>query len=176
MNNRVLVLNQDYSPISVCTIQRAFVLVFLKKVELLKNYSFIQLRTVSDSFLAPSVIRLRNYKNIPYKTVRLTRQNVFKRDGFTCQYCGTQRDLTIDHVVPRAKGGKTSWNNLITACKRCNSRKGDNLPHEVGMHVNTKLYRPSYIMFLREFSGEICEEWKQYLHMGRDQEVVSRAV
>ena len=176
MNNRVLVLNQDFSPISVCTIQRAFVLVFLQKVELLKSYEFVKLRSISESFKAPSVVRLKKYRNVPYKTVKLTRQNVFRRDNYSCLYCGSGNDLTIDHVLPRAKGGKTTWKNVATSCKKCNSRKGDNLPHEVGINLKNRLFRPSFIMFLRNISGEAQDNWGPYLHSGKSNGTISKAM
>ena len=114
----------------------------------------------------PSVIKLRNYVNIPFKGVELSRQNVFKRDGYKCQYCGTNDDLTLDHIYPKAKGGKTTWVNLITACKTCNTRKGDFAPEEIGLSIQNAPFRPSYVMFLREFSGYDYEEWIPYLKTG----------
>ncbi|ELR70100.1 HNH endonuclease family protein [Fulvivirga imtechensis AK7] len=123
-----------------------------------------KLNSVSRSFPMPSVIRLTRYVNIPYKGVALTRLNVFKRDNFSCQYCGTDRDLTLDHVLPRSRGGRSLWNNLVTACKRCNARKGDNTPDEAGTPLRIKPFRPNYVMFLRDFSGFHCDEWKPYLN------------
>jgi len=168
MNKRVLVLNQDFSPVSICTIQRAFLLVYLDKADLVTRANGSMIRTVTRSFPMPSVIRLKNYVHIPYKGVVLTRQNVFKRDGFRCQYCGTSRDLTLDHVVPKAKGGKTTWVNLVTACKTCNARKGDYTPEEIGLTILTRPFRPSYVMFLRDYSGYAYEEWIPYLKTGTD--------
>lgn len=164
MNRKVLVLNQDFSPISVCTVQRAFLLTWLKKTELVEPANGYKLKSVSRSFPMPSVIRLTKYVNIPYKGVALTRMNVFKRDNFRCQYCGTDRDLTLDHVIPRSKGGKSSWNNLVTACKRCNAGKGDNTPEQAGIKLRIKPFRPNYVMFLRDFSGFHCDEWRPYLN------------
>ncbi|MTI20366.1 HNH endonuclease [Fulvivirga sp. RKSG066] len=163
MNRKVLVLNADFSPISVCTVQRAFLLNYLDKTELVSPANGYKLRSVSQSFPMPAVIRLRKYVNIPYKGVNLTRQNVFKRDAFVCQYCGTTKDLTLDHVTPRSRGGRSSWNNLVTACKRCNTQKGDSLPDEMGIKLKTKPFKPSYVMFLRDYSGFHCEEWRPYL-------------
>jgi 5-methylcytosine-specific restriction endonuclease McrA len=114
----------------------------------------------------PAVIKLRNYVNIPYKGVVLTRQNVFKRDGFECQYCGTKKDLTLDHVIPKAKGGKSTWINLITACKKCNTQKGDYSPEEIGFSLRNSPYKPNYILFLRDFSGYAHDEWIPYLKTG----------
>ncbi len=168
INRRVLVLNQDYSPISICTVQRAFLLVFLDKADLVNKANGTMLHSVTRVFPMPSVIKLKRYIHIPYKKVILTRQNIFKRDGFTCQYCGTTRDLTLDHVIPKAKGGKTTWMNLVTACKNCNARKGDYTPDEMGLTIKTRPFRPSYIMFLRDFSGYADEEWIPYLKTGTD--------
>lgn len=166
INRRVLVLNQDYNPISICTIQRAFLLVYFEKAELISKINGSLLRTVNRSFPMPAVIKLRNYVNIPYKGVVLTRQNVFKRDGFECQYCGTKKDLTLDHVIPKAKGGKSTWINLITACKKCNTQKGDYSPEEIGFSLRNSPYKPNYILFLRDFSGYAHDEWIPYLKTG----------
>jgi 5-methylcytosine-specific restriction endonuclease McrA len=163
MKRKVLVLNQDNSPISICSVQRAFILTFLKKTEMVVPANGYRLRTVDDSFPMPAVIRLTRYVHIPYKGVALTRQNVFKRDNFNCQYCGISRDLTLDHVIPKSKGGRSSWDNLITACRRCNTRKGDFTPDQAGIRLKTKPFKPSYLMFLREFSGYHCDEWMPYL-------------
>ena len=111
----------------------------------------------------PSIIRLYRYVNLPYKGVMLSRQNIFKRDGGKCQYCGVTTDLTLDHVIPRSKGGRSTWDNLVTACKSCNSKKGDYTPEEAGMPLARQPFKPSFIMFLRDFSGPIEENWKPYL-------------
>jgi 5-methylcytosine-specific restriction endonuclease McrA len=165
MNRKVLVLNQDYRPISVCTVQRAFLLVFLNKAELLDADSGLNIRTVSSVYPMPSVVRLFRYVRIPFKTVELSRQNVFKRDNHQCQYCGISDDLTIDHVHPRSKGGSTTWKNLVTACRSCNTNKGDFTPEEAGMMLRTTPYRPSFVLFLREFSGFVSKEWIPYLRI-----------
>jgi 5-methylcytosine-specific restriction endonuclease McrA len=160
--NQVLVLNQDYSPITICSVQRAFLLLYLNKAELINEVKERKLRTVSQSFPFPSIIRTIKYVNIPYKGVVLTRHNVFKRDHFTCQYCGTNRDLTLDHLIPRSKGGKSNWTNLVTACKSCNAKKGDFSPEEVGMNLKKQPVKPSYFMFLRASSID-REDWFPYL-------------
>lgn len=164
MTLKALVLNMDYTPITVCSVQRAFLLVYLRKAELIKanvGYSF---HTVNETFSMPSVIKLNRYVNVPYKGLVLTRENVFKRDEFTCQYCGTNKELTLDHLIPKAKGGKTSWNNLVTACKSCNSLKGNYSPEDAGLQLNFQPYRPSYIMYLKALSGNSYEEWGPYLN------------
>lgn len=166
MKPKVLVLNLDYSPLTVCTIQRAFLLVYLQKADLITKNSRFDLHTISRTFPMPSVIKLKRYINIPYRSVMLTRENVFKRDGHRCMYCGSNKDLTIDHVIPKARGGKTKWNNLVTACKKCNSSKGDFSPREAGLKLPYQPFKPSYIMFLRDFSGYDIEEWKPFLDIG----------
>lgn len=163
MNHRVLVLNQDFSPLMVCSVERAFVLVFMNKSEMLRSSNGHKLHSVTRSFPMPSVIRLNRYVHAPYKGVNLTRQNIFKRDGFQCQYCGTKRDLTLDHVLPSSRGGAHAWTNLITACKRCNAKKGDYTPEEAGMFLHLKPYKPSYALFLRDISGVKQEEWDEFL-------------
>ncbi len=166
MNRKVLVLNYDFSPVMVCSVQRAFLLVYLDKAEMLSHVKDQFLRSVSNSFQMPAVIRINRYVSIPYKGVMLTRQNIFKRDRFTCQYCGSTKDLTLDHVHPRSKNGKSTWNNLVTACKHCNSKKGDGLPEEAGLRLKQQPYRPSYTLFLQEHSGAVYEEWRPYLQTG----------
>ena len=147
----------------VCSVERAFVLVFLNKSEMLRTANGHKIRSVAKSFPMPSVIRLNRYVHAPYKGVTLTRQNVFKRDSFQCQFCGTKKDLTLDHVVPSSRGGAHSWTNLVTACKRCNAKKGDFTPEEANMPLRTKPYKPSYALFLRDISGMKQEEWDEFL-------------
>ncbi len=160
---RVLVLNQDYSPLTVCSAERAFLLIYADKAERVHDDPELTLRTVSSEFKMPSVIRLQKYIYVPFKSVLLSRQNVFKRDRHECQYCGSTKDLTLDHVMPRSRGGASTWVNLTTACKKCNSYKGDRTPEEAEMPLNTVPFKPSYVMFVRNFSGFTSEEWLTYL-------------
>ncbi len=162
--NTVLVLNQDYSPLTICSVQRAFMLVFLNKADLISEIEEKQLRSISKSFPFPSVIKVRSYKNIPYKGVVMSRHNIFKRDGGLCQYCGTNRDLTLDHVVPRSKGGKSTWTNLVTACKKCNSKKSDFSLEKVGMKLFKAPVKPSYVTFLKMNTGAYREDWAPFLN------------
>jgi len=167
MSRKVLVLNADYSAITVCTVPKAFLLVYLNKAELLKGDDKARLRTVTVSYPLPSVIKLHDFVKVPYKGVVLNRQNIFKRDGNECVYCGRNRDLTLDHVFPKSRGGKTSWTNLVAACKSCNGRKGDNTPDEAGMPLSKKPYKPTFVMFLRNFSGKIGENWAPFLGVNK---------
>ncbi len=166
MNQRVLVLNLDYSPISVCSVQRAFLLIYLNKAQLLNEIEGKEIRSVNSTYPMPAVIKLNRYINIPYRSVELSRQNIFKRDNFQCQYCGTNSNLTLDHVIPSSKGGKNSWTNLVTACKSCNTRKGHHEPSEVDMKLAREPFRPSFILFLRDFSGFGDNTWEPYLKVG----------
>lgn len=165
MASKVLVLNQDYQAISVCTAERAFILVFLKKAEMVSDRKAKVLRSMNASFAYPSIIRLVRFVNLPYKKVALSRQNIFKRDGFKCVYCAGRDNLTMDHVIPRSKGGRDSWHNLVSACQKCNTEKGDRTPEEAELRMSHKPFRPSFIMYLREFSGKVHDDWKPYLLM-----------
>ncbi len=162
--NTVLVLNQDYTPLTVCSVQRAFMLLFLKKADLISDIKEKRLRSISHSFPFPSVIKVKYYVSIPYKGVVMSRHNIFKRDGGKCQYCGTSKELTIDHVVPRSKGGKSTWTNLVTACKKCNSRKSDFPLEKVGMKLSKAPVKPSYLTFLRMNNGAFRDDWTPYLN------------
>ena len=148
---------------SVCTVQRAFLLIYLNKAEMLNSATNRFLRTVSMSFPMPSVIRIHNYITIPYRGVVMTRHNIFKRDKHECQYCGTRDDLTLDHIIPRSKGGRSTWNNLVTACKRCNTQKGNFTLQVAGLELKNQPFKPSYVMFIKESSGFVQEEWRPYL-------------
>lgn len=163
MEKRVLVLNLDHYPIAVVTVQKAMVLLLMEKAQLLASYELLEIRTVSRSFAYPSVIRLAHYKHIPYKGVLLNRANLFRRDRGQCQYCGSTKQLTIDHVIPRSKGGKTIWTNLVTACNRCNVFKGDKTLEQVGMLLRTEPFVPSLSYFLASYAERQALEWLPYL-------------
>lgn len=165
MNAVVLVLNQDYQPISVCSVQRSVKLVFLEKAELLHEDPDRVLRTVATEYSYPSVIRLRRYIRLPYNRIVLSRRNIMKRDKYTCQYCGLKAGLTLDHVVPKSRGGKDSWENLVTACNHCNVKKGNRTPDEAAMPLHGMPYRPVHITFFQNLVGSVQENWKPYLYM-----------
>ncbi|MFN0202706.1 MAG: HNH endonuclease [Bacteroidia bacterium] len=162
---KVLVLNQDYQAIGVCSAERAFVLVYLHKAEMLKAHPLLLMHATSQNFPFPSVIRLRRYISLPYKKVQLSRQNVFRRDSHKCLYCGSHHNLTIDHVVPKSLGGRDSWENLATACQNCNAKKGNQTVDESGLRLRYQPFRPSFVMYLSNFSNNIHEDWKPYLYM-----------
>lgn len=165
MNSEVLVLNQDYQPLSVCSVQRSVKLVFLDKAELLHDNPDFVLRTVDDEYSYPSVIRLRRYIRIPYARISLSRRNIMKRDHHTCQYCGIKSDLTLDHIMPKSRGGRDRWENLVTACNTCNVKKGNRTPDEANMPLKIKPYRPVHITFFQHLMNGVQENWKPYLYM-----------
>jgi 5-methylcytosine-specific restriction endonuclease McrA len=131
----VLVLNANYEPLNVCTIRRAVGLIFADKAAMLLNGRG-EIHTSKTIYPAPSVIRLERMIKRPRPSVKLNKQEVFRRDNYTCQYCGrNDMDLTLDHVIPRRLGGKHSWDNLVTACRVCNHRKGGRMADSAGMKL-----------------------------------------
>lgn len=165
MNGHVLLLNADYSAMSVCSVERAVVLVLLQKADMLHSRDGRVIRSQRMRVPFPSVVRLRAYVRVPYRRIMLTRKNVLRRDGFRCQYCGGRDHLTIDHVHPRSRGGRDTWENLVTACTDCNSRKGSRTPDEARMPLARKPFRPSHVMFIRDYVGRLDESWKPYLFL-----------
>lgn len=165
LNGNVLILNQDYQPLSVVNIKKGLVLLFLEKAEMLHDNPNQKIRTIDTRYDYPSVIRLRKYARIPFKNIVLSRKNVLKRDSQKCQYCSSKDDLTIDHVIPKSRGGQDTWENLVTACSKCNHEKGNKTPKEAGMKLMRKPYRPNHIIYLRDFYGNVQEHWKPYLYM-----------
>ena len=138
----VLVLNQNYEPLNVCNARRALVLLDVGKAEVLEH-GHGEIRSTSRAFRRPSVIRLIYMIKRPRPRVRLTRREVFIRDHYTCQYCGLKtRDLTLDHVIPRHRGGKHTWDNLVSACRSCNHRKGGKAVEEARMMLRRPPFEP----------------------------------
>ncbi|HWQ35892.1 MAG TPA: HNH endonuclease [Blastocatellia bacterium] len=167
MTDRVLVLNSTYEPINVCTTRRAIVLI-LKGIARTEERSERLFHSSRASIPVPSVIRLTEYVHIPFERKSLSRKNILLRDHNTCQYCSrvfSPSDLTLDHVIPKSRGGNSNWDNLVACCKRCNNRKGNALPEEAGMklmkrpqafslHVNRQIMR---------YLGRSDAAWRKYL-------------
>ena len=165
LNTKVLVLNQSYEPLMVINAKRAIVLIIKEKVKMLEKYSE-NIRSVQNSFDLPSVIRLNFYVHLKYKDIVLNRRNILKRDDYRCQYCAKQATpLTIDHIVPKNKGGKDSWENLVAACSKCNTRKGDTLLKHMDMKLLKKPRKPSKLFQLQTYVNKKQDNWKQYLFM-----------
>jgi len=141
-----LVLNADYRPLSYFPLSlwpwhEAVKAVFMDRVDIVSEYDR-EVRSPTFSMRLPSVVALKRYVP-PAKRPAFTRFNVFLRDHFACQYCGASDDLTFDHLVPRSRGGRTTWENVVTACSVCNLAKGGRLAHECHMHPRTRPYRPT---------------------------------
>ncbi len=165
VNCHVLMLNQNYVPLTMCSARRAIVLLFQGKVEMIETADSLKIHTIDDSYDVPSVVRLWSYRKVPYKRIMLTRKNVIARDKHRCQYCGlTKGGMTVDHVIPKVLGGADTWENLVCACSRCNNRKGDRSPEEAGLKLSRRPFRPSLITFLQR-SFSISDRWKPYLFM-----------
>ncbi|HNS16106.1 MAG TPA: HNH endonuclease [Syntrophorhabdaceae bacterium] len=167
--DRTLLLNTTFEPISVLSWKKAITLVFLGKVEVLREYER-EIKGVSISIRQPAVIRLQRFVRNNHTQVKFSRRNIFIRDDYTCQYCGERFDskgLTCDHITPRSRGGITEWTNIVTSCIRCNLKKGDKLPEEAGMHPRKRPSRPNgfYMLMLHLGVKAFPENWREYLFL-----------
>jgi 5-methylcytosine-specific restriction endonuclease McrA len=192
LNSSVLVLNKHYAAVRVCTARRAMCMLFRQIAEIISvensqyySYDFESWREVSEfrsqyerehhewircvrfDLAVPRIIRLLFYDRLPRKQVKLTRRNIFARDRNRCQYCGKRfptSELTLDHVVPRSRGGTMTWQNLVCACVQCNVRKGGRVPREAGLKLIVEPVRPrrSPAVTLR-LTSEKYASWKQFL-------------
>jgi 5-methylcytosine-specific restriction endonuclease McrA len=167
--DRTLLLNTTFEPLGVISWRKAITLVFLGKVEIVKEYDR-EIRGVSCTFRQPSVIRLRRFVRNNHSNVKFSRRNIFLRDNHTCQYCGKAFDpkhLTCDHIVPRSRGGVTEWTNIVTSCIRCNVKKGNRLPDEVEMYPRKRPARPNgfYMLMLHVGIQVLPEYWREYVFM-----------
>ena len=161
----MLVLNATYEPINVCTVRRATVLLLKEKAEVIE-IGPQDLHWARGSMTKPVVIRLVTYVRIPRDTHKrkITRRAVFARDQWTCQYCGEERgSLTVDHVIPRSKGGPTDWHNIVTCCAPCNRRKGDRLPRQANMVPRQPPSAPNSTIFIHVAVPVIPQSWERYI-------------
>jgi 5-methylcytosine-specific restriction endonuclease McrA len=163
-----LVLTPGYVPHRIVTWQRAVTLLFDDKVEVIESYDE-PLRSPSITIMMPAVVRMLHDVRPRRKGVKFSRVNVLARDNWTCAYCGVARaprELTFDHVVPRAQGGRTIWENIVTACARCNERKGARTPDEARMPLRKKPYRPRELPITdlhRHLGRGVPDAWKSWL-------------
>jgi 5-methylcytosine-specific restriction endonuclease McrA len=190
LDRQVLVLNRLWQAINVCTVRRAFTLLcaghaqvvysnernsfFTHDFESWRDFSSREpneemVHTISFKIRVPKVIVLLLFDRMPRKEVKFTRHNIFERDKNTCQYCGKvfeRRDLNLDHVLPRDKGGATTWENIVCSCIACNTRKGNRLPHEAGMHLIRKPARPKWRPFVHiTFDTQLHESWRHFIDL-----------
>ena len=190
LNQHVLVLNRLWQAVNICTARRALTLLFEGHAQVVLSgadgsfhtFNFSQwadlseqephpesIRTISFRIRVPRVILLAVFDRLPKKEVKFTRHNIFERDNNTCQYCGKtfdRKDLNLDHVIPRDRGGPTSWENIVCSCISCNTRKANNTPQEVGMHLIRKPRRPKWRPFVQINLGfNHHESWKHFIDL-----------
>ncbi len=167
LNSNVLLLNQNFTPLTVCSARRAVIMVWAGKAEIIESTG-MYVHSVSMSFDIPSIIRLLVFIKIPYRwNIQLTKQNVLRRDHGKCQYCGkSEGPMTVDHVIPRSHGGNESWGNLVCACSVCNNKKGDRTPQEAGMSLIKKPKKPNIGSFLFSYKIYVSSTWRHYLKIG----------
>ena len=164
----VLVLNASYEPINICGARRALVLV-LKGIARTEEEHGLTLHAQRSRIAMPSVIRLLEYRRIPHQTRALSRKNILLRDRNTCQYCGDAlppSDLTLDHVIPRSRGGNSTWENLVACCHSCNRRKGNRMLHEIDDMILLREPRPFSLHTSRQIMrmlGRSDDRWRKYL-------------
>jgi 5-methylcytosine-specific restriction endonuclease McrA len=165
---QVLLLNMSYEPLKVINWKRAINLFLLGKVEVLEEYGR-EIHSVSFSIRLPSVVRLLRMVKRPGSSIKFSRKNIYGRDKYRCQYCGDKfpsEELTYDHVVPKSRGGKTEWANIVTCCVSCNRKKGGKTPAEARMKLIRKPERPTWLPAVRITIGytEVPSSWRDYLY------------
>ncbi|MBL9151277.1 MAG: HNH endonuclease [Verrucomicrobiales bacterium] len=202
LDRQVLVLNRLWQPVNLCTARRAFSLLFLGHAQAVHTdpdrlfethdaHSWLRIshqhdgpdivHTVSTRFRIPAIIVVPRFDRLPRQEVKFSRQNVFERDNFTCQYCAVRfeiRQLNLDHVIPRHKGGKTTWENVVCSCVRCNTRKANKLPSEANMHPirepKPPRWRPLLATSNPTVSQSYHESWRHFIEPNPAQVVLSR--
>ena len=191
-SHRILVLNRLWQPVNIVGVKRGFSLLCQDYAQVIHTSDgvfdildfgswvehssenppenpFDGIQTVRLSLLIPKVLLLRAYDRLPIREMKFNRQNLFERDGFKCQYCNKifqAQELNLDHVIPRDRGGQTSWENVVTSCIRCNSRKGNRLPHEAGMRLVRRPQKPRWRPFVSSIDEDECDEsWIQFMNL-----------
>ena len=164
----VLLLNITYEPLKIINWKRALTMLFLGKVEVIEQYNR-EVHSVSFTVRLPSVVRLLQMVRRPKSVVRFSRQNIYARDRYRCQYCGgrfSSEDLTYDHILPKSRGGKTRWDNIVTCCVECNRKKGGRTPAEASMKLVREPTIPNWVPAIRITIGfqKVPETWRDYLY------------
>ncbi len=168
MDSQVLVLNASYEAIHICGLKRAIIMI-VKGMARSEQDTHIVLRSPSTVIPIPAVIRLSHFVHIPYRKKSYSKKHIYLRDNYTCQYCkkvATPDQLTLDHILPQSRGGKTAWENLVTSCKKCNTKKGDQTPREAGMALTNKpkpLNSYFYLHLVRSKARDNVH-WRKYLY------------
>ncbi len=165
LNKSVLLLNQNYEPLTVCNVKKAIILLYLGKAEAIE-IDTVWLRSINSKMHLPIVIRLKRYARAPQKRIILNRKNLLIRDNYSCQYCGRgTQPLTVDHIIPKQFGGKDTWENLVIACLACNNRKGNRTPEQASMKLVNRPRKPNQFFYFQHFIGVKDERWRPYLFM-----------
>jgi 5-methylcytosine-specific restriction endonuclease McrA len=166
--HHTLVLSQGFEPVKIVPWQRAITLLFLGKVEVIEEYDR-DIKTTSVLIKIPAVVRLLKAFRRYQKPVKFSRVNIYGRDKYTCQFCGVKKsidDLTYDHVVPRSRGGKTNWENIVTCCQACNRRKANRTPAEAGMKLLKEPVQPSATptLVVTISKSSVPDAWRDYMY------------
>lgn len=164
---KVLVLNQTFEPLQVCTARRAVRLLFTGKAERIEDSGHV-LHSPSMALVLPSIIRLQHFVRLPiFPTISFNKKNILKRDGYTCQYCGRNggERMTIDHIIPKSLGGRTVWENVVSACRACNLKKSNKPLADAGMRLRHPPVRPrsASILGILAHTSTQYESWRKYL-------------
>jgi 5-methylcytosine-specific restriction endonuclease McrA len=158
--NSVLVLNSDYTPINITSFKRGFTLLYKGKAEVIKTSNDI-IYSNSQIVYRPLIIRLLSYVKYKFRRLRVNRHRIMRRDNHSCVYCGSKKNLTIDHIVPKSKGGMNTWSNLVTCCSPCNLKKGDKLLHESGLKMISVPSEPN--IFYDSTTNYLKKVYEEYL-------------
>lgn len=166
--HRTLVLSQSYEPVSIVSWKQAITLLFLGKVEVVEEYDR-DIKATSIVIKIPAVVRLLSVFRRHKKPVKFSRINIYGRDKYICQYCGTKKsigDLTYDHVVPRARGGRTTWTNIVTCCEGCNRRKANRTPEQAGLRLLKVPVQPTAapVLMVTVSRDSVPDAWRDYLY------------
>lgn len=160
--NRALVLNVTDEPLSVVSGHRAALLAYEGKADIVE-FDGEMLRSEKLTLTVPTVVRLRYFVHISYeRSCNISRRGVFARDNHTCQYCGNRAD-SIDHIMPKSRGGAHTWENVVAACRGCNSRKRDRLPSEIGLQLRRRPTAPNRTSWVLSFTNDVPHIWRPYL-------------
>jgi len=161
--NPVLVLNQNYQPLNICNVKRALALILLEKAESTVDGQGL-IKSATKSFNIPIVIRLMSYIHKPIHPRKISRQGILSRDKNTCQYCGiSSESLTLDHILPKSRGGKHTWENVVAACIKCNHEKAGLTPQEAKMKLNNKAKKPNIDSHYMVKGKTVIKEWKPFI-------------
>lgn len=165
---QVLLLNISYEPLNVINWKKAINMLFLGKVEVIEEYND-EIHSISFTFKMPAVVRMLSMVRKNKSPVKFSRQNIYARDRYTCQYCGvkfTSEELTYDHILPKSRGGRTEWENIVTSCMACNRKKGGRTPHEASMRLIRRPSQPDWVPSVRITIGfkQVPQSWRDYLY------------